>query len=333
MRLHKGVKWTMVTIKDIARAANVSYSTVSKALNDSPLVKPETKTTILNKAKQLGYTPNFAAKHLVTKRTNTVGLVWPEINRVALTELARHVNKMMADEGKNILLSISDPTEAIALFSRMRSDAILLFEEDIPQNQLPAQLDMPLLSYGVPGINQFPTVGVQHEYAMELAVSTLVESGYSSIGYVGMVDGIGRRQLAKQTGYLDALKKRGLKPILIDTKGLNSIDGFTALSALLAKSPLPESLICSSYDIAVGTVRAIRQAGLTIPEDVALVSYDNIPQQAEADVPLTAVGVPVEKLAKSLVQELLRLIAGEEGLVRELVPELVVRASSHISKQ
>ncbi|KQL58978.1 MULTISPECIES: LacI family DNA-binding transcriptional regulator [Bacillaceae] len=323
----------MVTIKDIARAANVSYSTVSKALNDSPLVKPETKTAILNKAKQLGYTPNFAAKHLVTKRTNTVGLVWPEINRVALTELARHVNKMMAAEGKNILLSISDPIEAIALFSRMRSDAILLFEEDIPQNQLPAQLDIPLLSYGVPGINQFPTVGVQHEYAMELAVSSLVQSGHASIGYVGMVDGIGRRQLAKQAGYLDALKKRELEPVLVDTKGLNSIDGSTAIAAFLTKSSLPDSLICSSYDIAVGTVRAIRQAGLSIPNDVAIISYDNIPQQAEGDVPLSAVGVPVETLAETLVQELLRLIAGEDGLVQELVPELVVRTSSRLRKQ
>ncbi|MBU3536281.1 LacI family transcriptional regulator, partial [Alkalihalobacillus clausii] len=66
-----------VTIKDIAKAANVSYSTVSKALNDSPLVKPETKRMIVEKANELGYTPNFSAKHLVTRRTNTIGLVWP----------------------------------------------------------------------------------------------------------------------------------------------------------------------------------------------------------------------------------------------------------------
>nr|WP_239586749.1 substrate-binding domain-containing protein [Shouchella xiaoxiensis] len=78
----------------------------------------------------------------------------------------------------------------------------------------------------------------------------------------------------------------------------------------------------------MGTVRAIRQAGLSIPNDVALVSYDNIPQQADADVPITAVGVPVVTLAEALVDELLRLIAGERGQMRELVPELVVRESS-----
>ncbi len=318
----------MVTIKDIAKAANVSYSTVSKALNDSPLVKPDTKQAIIDTAKQLGYTPNFAAKHLVTKRTNTIGLVWPEINRVALSELASHVNKQMSAQGKHILLSINDPAEAIALFSRMRSDAILLFEEDIAQNQLPAQLDIPLLSYGVPGIDQFPTVGVQHEYAMELAVSTLIASGYTAIGYVGIVDGIGRRQQAKQTGYTTAMQKRGLSTLFLDTEGLDSSDGYSALTAYLAHNNLPQALICSSYDIAMGTVRAIRQAGLSIPNDVALVSYDNIPQQADADVPITAVGVPVVTLAEALVDELLRLIAGERGQMRELVPELVVRESS-----
>lgn len=319
----------MVTIKDIAKATNVSYSTVSKALNDSPLVKPETKEMILNKAKQLGYTPNFAAQHLVTKRTNTIGLVWPEINRIALSELASHVNKMMSAQGKHILLSINDPSEAIALFSRMRSDGILLFEEDIAQNQLPSQLDIPLLSYGVPGLDQFPTVGVQHEYAMELAVSTLVSSGYSSIGYIGVVDGIGRRQLAKQAGYTDAMQQRQLPSLFIDTIGLESIDGYHAVSSYFANHSLPRALICSSYDIAIGTIRAIRHAGLSIPDDIALVSYDNIPQQDDADVPITAVGVPVVKLAETLVEELLCLIDGEQKQeIRELVPELVVRESS-----
>ncbi|WP_413375658.1 LacI family DNA-binding transcriptional regulator [Alkalihalobacillus sp. 1P02AB] len=319
----------MVTIKDIAKATNVSYSTVSKALNDSPLVKPETKQAIIAKAKQLGYTPNFAAKHLVTKRTNTIGLVWPAINRVALTELASQVNKKMREKGMHMLLSINDPMEAIELFSNMRSDGILLFEEDIAQNQLPAHLDIPLLSYGVPGINQFPTVGVKHEDAMELAVTELARQGHKKIGYVGIIDGLGRRQQTKQRGYTEAMQKRGLSPLFIPTKGLDVINGSQATTSFLHAHSLPEALICSSYDITIGTISALRQANLSFPRDLSLISYDNIPQLAELEVPVSAVGVPVEQLAEALVQQLLNLINGQfqqESL--ELSPELVIRKSS-----
>lgn len=318
-----------VTIKDIAKAANVSYSTVSKALNDSPLVKPETKRMIVEKANELGYTPNFSAKHLVTRRTNTIGLVWPTIERVALSALVTQVNQHITNSGRTMILSINHALEAVELFSRMRIDGILLFEEEIPQDKLPNNIGIPLLSYGVPDIAQFPTVGVQHEMAMELAVKEFVEIGHQSIAYAGVINGTGRRQQAKQMGYEDAMKKWGLKSQLIDTDGLDACDADVAIERLLTESTLPTAMICSSYDIAIGTLRALRRNGIQVPNDLSLISYDNIPQLAEADVPLTAVGVPIDKLAKELVETLLALIEGEQAATgRELTPELVRRKST-----
>lgn len=323
-------KQMKITIKDIAKATNVSYSTVSKALNDSPLVKPDTKQFILEKANELGYTPNYSAKYLVTKRTNTIGLVWPEINRLALSELASQVNDQMKKQHKQMLLSINDALESIDLFSKMRVDGMLLFEEDLPQDQLPKTLDVPLLSYGVPTINQFPTIGVKHELAMELAVWELVRCKNQSIAYVGVIGGSGRRQQAKENGFRQAMEKVSLEPLFIQTGGLDVGDAMREVRDYLSEEKLPDALICSSYDIAIGTYRALRQSGLRVPEDVSLISYDNIPQFAETEVPISAVGVPVELLAKTLVNELIHLIEnpGHEHSGCELIPELIVRRSS-----
>ncbi|WYP26194.1 LacI family DNA-binding transcriptional regulator [Alkalihalobacillus sp. FSL W8-0930] len=319
-----------ITIKDIAKATNVSYSTVSKALNDSPLVKPDTKQFILEKADELGYTPNYSAKHLVTKRTNTIGLVWPEINRLALSELASQVNVQMKKQHKQMLLSINDALDSIDLFSKMRVDGMLLFEEDLPQDQLPKTLDVPLLSYGVPSVNQFPTIGVKHELAMELAVQELVRCQNQSIAYVGVIGGSGRRQQAKEEGFARAMEKNSMEPLFIQTNGLDVGDALREVKKYLKEQPIPDAMICSSYDIAIGTYRALHQSGLKVPDDVSLISYDNIPQFEETDVPISAVGVPVERLAKTLVDELVQLIENPEQKQSgcELVPELVVRRSS-----
>ncbi|MFK3939370.1 LacI family DNA-binding transcriptional regulator [Alkalihalobacillus sp. NPDC078783] len=319
-----------ITIKDIAKATNVSYSTVSKALNDSPLVKHDTKQFILEKANELGYTPNYSAKHLVTKRTNTIGLVWPEINRLALSELASQVNNQMKIHHKQMLLSINNALDSIDLFSKMRVDGMLMFEEDLPQDQLPKTLDVPLLSYGVPSINQFPTIGVKHELAMELAVRELVRCNNQSIAYVGVIGGSGRRQQAKEKGFKQAMEKVSREPQFIQTKGLDVGDAMREVRNYVNEHTLPDALICSSYDIAIGTYRALRQSGLKVPDDISLISYDNIPQLAETEVPFSAVGVPVELLAKTLVDELIHLIEDPDQELSgcELIPELVVRSSS-----
>ncbi|WP_078393967.1 LacI family DNA-binding transcriptional regulator [Shouchella patagoniensis] len=321
-----------VTIKDIAKAANVSYSTVSKALNDSPLVKTGTKRVIVEKAKELGYTPNFSAKHLVTRRSNTIGLVWPTIERAALSELVTHVNKQISKNGRSMILSINDALEAVELFSRMRIDGILLFEEDIAQDELPNNLGIPLLSYGVPGINQFPTLGVQHELAMELAVNELVEKGHREIVYVGIHNGIGRRQQAKQAGFEQAMKERGFGSKIVNTGGLNAGDAEHAVTQFLDSEGTPEAIICSSYDLTIGTLRALKRHQLSIPNDVSVISYDNIPQLKETEVPVTSVGVPIDALACALVEMLIDLIEkGEENVEnRKLSPVLVKRKSVKI---
>src|SRR5262245_33544496 len=109
-----------VTIKDISKQVGVSYSTVAKALNNSPLVKEATKRKVLEAAEELGYTPNLAARSLVTKRTGLVGIVWPGIDRAALSSLVTSIQRRLAERGLTALLSIHEPQEAIATFENLR---------------------------------------------------------------------------------------------------------------------------------------------------------------------------------------------------------------------
>src|SRR5690606_16412833 len=122
-----------VTIKDIARLAGVSYSTVSKALNDSPLVKSETRQRIVELAKQLGYEPNHAAKSLVSRRSMTIGVLLPSLERVALSALVSRINDALASRGYEVILSILPPAHAARLFQRLQVDGIVVFEDITPE--------------------------------------------------------------------------------------------------------------------------------------------------------------------------------------------------------
>ena len=138
-----------VTIKDIAKIAGVSYSTVSKALNDSPLVKSETKERIVEIANEIGYEPNFAAQRLVSKQTKIIGLIWPTIERLVLSTLVTKISDEINKTPYSMILSVDQVQTSLETFKRFQVDGIILFEENVDVAVNP--IATPLLSYGVAG--------------------------------------------------------------------------------------------------------------------------------------------------------------------------------------
>src|SRR5690625_427264 len=118
-----------VTIKDIAKIANVSYSTVSKALNNSPLVKPTTKEKIMTIANELGYQPNFAAQRLVSNRTNIIGLIWPIIDRVVLSIKVTKINKKIVKTSFSMIHSVKHITKSLKTFKRLHVYVMIYIDE------------------------------------------------------------------------------------------------------------------------------------------------------------------------------------------------------------
>ncbi|MBS4195137.1 LacI family DNA-binding transcriptional regulator [Lederbergia citri] len=322
-----------VTIKDIAKIAGVSYSTVSKALNDSPLVKPTTKNRILKVAKEMGYEPNFAAQRLVSKQTKIIGLIWPTIERVVLSTLVTNISNEIRKTPYSMILSVEPIPASLEAFKRFQVDGVILFDENI--DILIEPTTRPLLVYGVADkVNKyFPIVDPNHEQAMLEAVNYLYSDlGHTKIAYIGDFSNSDRMQMEKLKGFKKAMKHFGLSiapHFLIDTKGLDWYDGYNAVSKLLENSNHPTAIVGGSYDISGGIIRGIKEKKLQIPNDISIISYDNIPQMANMEIPLTSIGVPVDKLAAEIVRSIIELIENKNlhPSIRKMTPELNIRKS------
>ncbi|GAA0309828.1 LacI family transcriptional regulator [Gracilibacillus halotolerans] len=325
-----------VTIKDVAKVANVSYSTVSKALNNSPLVKEATKKKVLKVAKELGYEPNLAAKQLVSKRTEVIGLVWPTIERIVLATLVTNISNAFKQTPYSMILSVDTPETAMETFRKFSVDGIIAFaESDLP---LESFANIPVVNYGVykQGDVSYPTIDANHEKAIELAVDHLHRQGHKHIVYAGLLDTTDPLQIEKVESYRKAMKKFSIENCIheVDTKGLDWQDGYHAVDKILQSDPIPTAIIGGSYDISGGIVRALQEREISIPEEMSIVSYDNIPQMETMEVPMTCVGVPVNELAKEIVSSIIDLIEEkeEDAWIKKLTPVLTVRESTAFNK-
>lgn len=324
----------MVTIKDIAKKAGVSFSTVSKALRNSPLVQERTKLHILTIAKEMGYQPNIAARQLVSKRSGAIGVVWPSVERAALSTLITRVNEELEERAYTTLISMNRFESAMETFHRFLVDAILVFgDHNHSQTTIPsASHQIPVLTYGNAGQSPFSTLDVHREKAIELAVQHLVQLGHRQIAYIGSPAEYDPLQSIKINAFETEMKKQGLtvSPSQIAaTQGMEVHDGYLSAKQLLAESAGTTAVISGSYDLTRGILRAVHELGLSVPRDLSIVSYDHIPQMEALDVPMTVVGVNMHTLAAIIADLLMNMIDHpEEKRTVHLEPELVVRSST-----
>ncbi|OMF22228.1 transcriptional regulator [Paenibacillus sp. FSL H8-0548] len=324
----------MVTIKDIADRAGVSFSTVSKALRDSPLVQNKTKQHILAIAKEMGYQPNIAARSLVSRRSGAIGVVWPSIERAALSSLITKINEQLEKKGYITLLSISNLESAIETFRRYQVDAILVFGDrnsiSSYSNINPQQL--PILTYGAAGYTSYSAVDVNRGQAIRLAVRHLAELGHQNIAYIGEPKSHDPLQTVKIQAFREETISLGLpfqNESILQMNSLDFHDGYMAARTMLARAVRPTAVISGGIDLTRGILRAIGEHGLRVPQDVSIVSYDNLPQMEDIGMPMTVVGVAIATITDVISATLLELIdSPEQHKTVYLEPELVVRAST-----
>ncbi|EGL81475.1 transcriptional regulator, LacI family [Caldalkalibacillus thermarum TA2.A1] len=320
----------MVTIKDIARVAGVSYSTVSKALNNSPLVQEKTKQKILKIAEELGYQPNIAAKKLVSNKSKTIGVVWPTVNRVTLSTIVTKINEEIENASYSMILSINPLNSAVNMFKRFQVDGIVVFDDQELSDQH-LEANIPIVFLG--GTNgRFPSIDVCRRDAFYNAVQYLHSLGHRHLAFVGHLPHRNNRQFEKYIGFTEALIHLGINPqpeMFINTEGLYLYHGYEAMKKLLKSDYQPTAVVGGSYEITEGIIRAVKEAGLKIPDDISVIGYDNIPQMENLEVPVTAVGAPVDKIAKTTVDVLISHInnPSEKAKVYKVEPEIFERKS------
>lgn len=338
-----------VSIKDIAKVAGVSHSTVSRALSDSPLVNAETKARIQSLAREMGYSPDARARSLVMGQTRTVGVVVTTITDPFVAEVVQGIESAAHDQGYNVLLCSSNakPEREIAAVEMLRSkrvDGVIVTSSRVGALYLEhlQRIGVPIVlinSHRENGGRYTYSVSVDNQHGGHLATSHLIRLGHRRIAYLSRPSDY-RSNLERQAGYRQALAEAGIPfdPALV-VPGSGRVDaGERALPLLMELEELPSAVFCYNDLTAVGLLRAAREAGLSIPGDLAVVGFDDILLASYVSPPLTTISQPKAHMGRLALEMALTLMATEDPIqegISDIVVQgqLIVRESSHIGMQ
>lgn len=326
-----------VSIKDIAKAAGVSHSTVSRALRQSGLVNAETAARIRGLAQEMGYTPSAVAQSLVTRRTRTLGLVVTTISDPFVDRIVEGVEQAAAAAGYGVFLSSSqgDPERELAvvdLFHRQRVDGVIVLASRVGRlyGERLRELSVPivLINNEAEG-SDLHAISVDQQQGARLAVRHLVDLGHRRIGYIGSASRPIGSQL-RQRGYQVELAAQGLDAVgdwvvLPDME--QDIDGGRQGFAALWQRGC-SAIFCYNDRTAIGVLLAAREAGINVPEQLSVVGFDDIEAATYVTPPLTTLQQPRFEMGQLSVGMLLDLVESKPVANRVLPCRLMVRSST-----
>jgi DNA-binding LacI/PurR family transcriptional regulator len=323
------------TIKDIARAAQVAPSTVSRALRTDPRISEETTALILRLAQEMGYTPSLAARHLVTQETNTIGLVMSCLSDPFVGEVVIGVEEAAMGYGYTVLLSSSyrdakREEQAVQSLYERRTDGIVVIGSQIDEGYLARQhrASQPIVLINCP---RYPhSVSSDNLAGACDAVAHLVQLGHQRIGYIAN-PGSKQANLDRIAGYKKTLADHGLPlddNLMVEGDGTLP-GGKQAALRLLALAQPPTAVFCFNDITAFGTLSALCETGLRVPVDCSVVGFDDLELAAYSCPPLTTVRQDRRQLGQRATDMLFRLIEGNGDVEPEILPaRLVVRETT-----
>lgn len=327
-----------VTIKDLAQQAGVSVATISRVLNNKGPVGEATRERVLALAAELHYVPHGAARSLVTTRTNTIGVLLPDIYGEFFSELIRGIDLAARRHGYHLLVSgsHSDRAEAAAVLqaTRGRVDGLIVMSPEIDGDTLRATLpsSLPIVLLNSPSRDEeYDSIRIDNYGGAFAMIRHLVDLGYCRIAHVG---GPAANHDAQERlrGYREALAALGAErdPELEVEADFSEAGGYQAGKRLLALAPRPQAVFAANDATAIGVLCALNEAAVKVPEDIALAGFDDIPIARYMAPPLTSVHVSIDTLGARALERLLIAIdlKNRHERMREVLPAtLVVRGS------
>lgn len=332
-----------VTIKDIAKAAGVSHTTVSRALNGSSAVASATAQRILETAERLGYVPNSVARSLKTKRSNLLGVMITRFDDPFFAEVLHGIEDRLSERDYSFIVAASnkDPhleTEIVQRMSERRVEGVIVCSTQVGE----AHRDR-LNAFGVPSV----LVNNQDLEDLPFAVSHddvdgarrltrhLLELGHTRLGYIGNAAAM-RTTLDRLQGVRMELAAHGLTldaELQVDGVEGNEAAGMTAARRLLQRPFPPSALVCFNDRMALGALGACRAAGLDIPRDISITGFDDIPAAPYSTPALTTWRQPKYQIGQQAVDMMFQLLQGrlqttQPSATRSLKGALQVRAST-----
>jgi LacI family transcriptional regulator len=328
----------VATIKDVAREANVSVATVSRVFNESGPVSDETRRRIREVAERLRYAPHGVARSLITSRTNTLGALLPDLYGEFFSEVIRGMDQAAQKSGYHLLVSSSHDAkteiEAAIRAMRGRVDGLIAMSP---------HLDAPSLVANVPP--ELPIVLLNCPMTRHGYDALTIENRRGARGMLRHLVGLGHRRIAiitgaagnydateRLVGYRSAMRHAGIDvPNEWELPGDFTEDsGYRAVASLLAITPRPTAVFAANDSMAIGAMSALREAGLRVPEDMAVVGFDDVPLARYMSPRLTSVHVAIAELGARAVETLLHAVANKNAHERRhhrLATTLVIRDS------
>jgi DNA-binding LacI/PurR family transcriptional regulator len=326
------------SIKDIARIAGVSHSTVSRALRDSPLIPSETAQRIKKIAEELGYRASAVARSLVTRKTEAIGVVVTSIADPFNGEVVAGIEEVANQHGYSVILATSqaDPQREMAVvrsFHERRVDGIVVASSRVGALYLPtlSEMEVPVVLLN----NQHPSefvhsVSIDNTDGARQAAEHLIRLGHTEIAYIGDESGL-ESDAERLRGLTDAMATAGLtmrSEFVVRGDGRPEAARPKALE-LLALDPRPTALFCYNDMTALGVLNAASMQNIRVPEELSISGFDDLFFAALMQPGLTTVRQPMRKLGRSAMQLLVDLLNGcEPEKTRMIQGELVVRQST-----
>lgn len=335
----KPISSSAVTIRDVALAAGVHVSTVSRALNPDKrgLISAEVLRVVEEAALKLGYRPNRAASALRTGRTQTIGVLLPDITNPVFPPILQGIEASAAARGYFVFVTnVVDAALARPIVERMlaqRVDGLVMAiaTRDDPLVDYIAKAGMhAVLVNRADETGRLPAVVSDDRLAMKLAVDHLVATGHRRIGHLAgpqnVPTGVGRRQGVEQ-----ALRDRGLEMACVaECEGYTREAGRAAMRTLLAQHERPEAVVCCNDLVALGAYDVLHELGIRVPQDISITGHNDMPLVDMVNPPLTTIRLPHRELGWRAAEMLFDEIEGRALSASTVVlrPELIVREST-----
>ena len=326
-----------VTMRDVAKLAGVTQPTVSYVINNTAHISDEVRNRVLRAIEELNYTPNYFARALKTSRSNLVGIVIPDIFNEYYAEIISELERLFRLQGFSVVIH-STNYMASAEETTLKSLVEYSVEAIVVAYQLNGKVGYEILrEYSHPVVileggeasAGFPCINTDSFYGGYTAAMHLIEQGRRRIAYIGQNNEIESLR-ERQRGFMEAVREQGLEEasVVLSTSGPGDKwkEGIN-LGKQLLQYPL-DGVVVSSDVVAVGVLRTYLQAGVRVPEDFAVIGYDDIPL-AEVIIPaLTTIAQPVEAMCAIAVEKIVQGLRGETIADTVLKPWLVQRETS-----
>lgn len=328
-----------VTIKDVAREAKVSVASVSRALNGHGGVTAETMERIREVAARLRYIPHGAARSLITRRTHTIGALLPDLYGEFFSELIRGIDLAARAHGLQLLVSSSHDgaAEAAAALRAMqgRVDGLLVMSPHADaaflRQNLPAGLPTVMVNTHLAG-DDYPALSVDNAGGARLLVEHLLDAGYERIAFI-RGPASNHDVAEREDSYRAVLAERAPQQAPIVLPGdFDEDSGYRAGKQVASMSPRPDAVFAANDMMAIGCMAALRDAGLRIPEDIAVAGFDDVPMARYVSPALTTVRVRIADLGREALEQLVARLETDDDQAPHahvrVAAELMVRGSS-----